>query len=297
MAKVLVVGLNPAWQKILEFGRLQPGEVNRAESLLQLASGKGINASKVLRRLGHEVSLLQVLGGAQGERCLAACQGMDIRSLHARVDEETRICFTLVDKERGEATEIIEPFRIGDPGLDAALFKTLPTDATAFDAILLSGTLPDGLSADFYGRILDRFRPRVSLLDACKGVDRALMDRVAVVKVNKREYAELEPRLGETGPLFLVTDGAGEAAVLRDREVLGRMPVTRLERVRNPIGSGDAVSAGTLHFLLEGLEPSEAFRRALAMGSASCLELEPSAFAWETYESLLPKIGPFRKAG
>jgi fructose-1-phosphate kinase PfkB-like protein len=297
MAQVLVVGLNPAWQKIMEFGRLHPGEVNRAESLVQLASGKGMNAAKVLRRLGHTVSLLQVLGGSNGQRCLVACQALDIKSLHAWAEEETRQCQTLVDLERGEATEIIEPFAVETEGLDAALLKALPADASAFDAVLISGTVPDGLPNGIYGRILERFHPKVSLLDAYRGVDRALLEQAAVVKVNKREYAVLEPLCGETGPLFLVTDGAGEASVIRDREVLGRIPVTRLERVRNPIGAGDTVSAGTLHFLLEGLEPAEAFRRGLAMGSASCLNLEPAQFAWEEFESLLPKVGPVRKAG
>ena len=87
MAPILVVGLNPAWQKILEFEVLEPGEVNRARSLVQLASGKGMNAAKVLRRLGHEVHLLQVLGGSNGQRCLEGCMSLGIRSLHAWVDE------------------------------------------------------------------------------------------------------------------------------------------------------------------------------------------------------------------
>ena len=76
MAKILVVGLNPAWQKVLCFRDFRPGEVNRAVSLDALASGKGINTAKVLRRLGHEVWLLQILGGDNGRRCQEACEAM-----------------------------------------------------------------------------------------------------------------------------------------------------------------------------------------------------------------------------
>src|SRR5690349_17835553 len=110
MAKILVAGLNPAWQKLLEFPKLELGEGNRARSMLQLGSGKGMNAAKVLRRMGHEVDLLQVLGGPNGQRCLAACQGLGIRSVHAWTEEETRLCTTLVELDPEASTEIIEPF-------------------------------------------------------------------------------------------------------------------------------------------------------------------------------------------
>lgn len=297
MAKILVVGLNPAWQKILEFKALRPGEVNRAETLVQLASGKGMNAAKVLRRLGHEVHLLQILGGSNGQRCLVACQALDIRSAHAWIEEETRECLTLVDLAGGVATEIIEPFETESPGLGPSLMAALPADPAAFDGIVLSGTIPSGPPADMYSRILAHYRPRHSLLDGWKGVDAALLDKAGLVKVNREEYAALAPIVRGEGPLFLITDGARDASVLRGGRILCRIPTARLEKIRNPIGAGDTVSAGTLHFLLEGLAPEEAFRRGLAMGSASCLDLEPAQFAWEAFESLLPRTGPALAGG
>lgn len=296
MAKILVVGLNPAWQKILEFRRLLPGEVNRSNSLVQLASGKGMNAAKVLRRLGHEVHLLQVLGGSNGQRCLVACQSLDIRSLHAWSEEETRQCMTLVDLDREESTEIIEPFETETPGLEEALLEALPADPDGYGGILLCGTVPRGLPADIYARILERFNPRVSLLDAWQGVDAALLAKAGLVKVNRKEYAALQPLAGKLGPLFLVTDGAGEAAVIHRGRTRARIPVARLDKVRNPIGAGDTVSAGAMHYLLEGLPTPEAFRRGLAMGSASCLNLEPAQFAWDQFEDLLPRMGPVQEA-
>jgi fructose-1-phosphate kinase PfkB-like protein len=260
-----------------------------------MASGKGMNAAKVLRRLGHDVHLLQVLGGANGKRCLAGCEALGIRSVHAWADEETRLCTTLVDLGRGQATEIIEPFETRTAGLEDALLGSLPSDPAAYAGLLLCGTVPPGVSRDIYARLLDRFAPRVSLLDAWQGVDAALLGKAGMVKVNRREYAALEPLAGAGGPLFLVTDGAREAAVIRGGRTLFRIPMAALDKVVNPIGAGDTVSAGTLHFLLEGLSPEEAFRRGLALGSASCLRLEIAGFAWEDYEALLPRVGPARE--
>jgi fructose-1-phosphate kinase PfkB-like protein len=295
MAKVLVAGLNPAWQKILEFGSFSPGEVNRAASLIQLASGKGMNAAKVLRRLGHEVHLLQVLGGANGQRCLVACQALGIASLHAWIEEETRTCTTLVDRALGTATEIIEPFEIEADGVSDALVGMIPPGG-GFDAVLVCGTAPQGLPAGLYGRILDRAAAPHVLLDACKEVDAALLDKASWVKVNRKEYGVLAPLGTGLRPDFLVTDGAADAEVLRAGKAVHRIAPPRLERAPNPIGAGDAVAGGTLHFLLDGLEPAEAFRRGMAMGSASCLDLEPAQFAWDDYERLLRSAGPVRSA-
>ncbi|HLP42355.1 MAG TPA: PfkB family carbohydrate kinase [Fibrobacteria bacterium] len=300
MAHILVAGLNPAWQKILEFANLDIGEVNRAETLIQLASGKGLNAAKVLRRLGHEVTLLQVVGGANGQKCLEACQALGIRSVHFRVEEETRQCLTLVDRGRGTVTEIIEPFATGMDGIGESLLAALPAHPDAFDAVLLCGTLPPGVPEDIYSWLLDRYRSSLRLMDAWKGVDEALT-RLAeadagmgYLKINRKEYASLEAalsRLPAPGPLVLVTDGSADATLIRRGRVLGRIPVSRLIGVRNPIGAGDAVTAGSAHYLLQGMEPAEAFRHGLAMGSASCLTLEPAQFAWEDYESLLAGTG------
>ena len=67
MAKVLVVGMNPAWQITLEFTSFHWGQVNRAEARHEFVAGKGQNVAKVLSRFGHEAWLLQVIGGANGQ--------------------------------------------------------------------------------------------------------------------------------------------------------------------------------------------------------------------------------------
>ncbi len=295
MAKVLVVGLNPAWQKVLEFPVLHAGEVNRARSSQSLASGKGFNAAKVLSRLGHEVWLLQVLGGANGRRCLEACEALGIRSVAAWVDEETRECLTLLDAAGGTATEIIEPFSIGKPGLDRELLAELPQDPNAFAAIAICGTVPPGLAPDIYAGLLARFRPRVSVVDAWQGLDADALAKATCVKMNAGELDLLERRLGRkltdpAGPLFAITAGSGDAFMLRGSRTLARFHPPRLEAIVNPIGAGDTVTAGLLHHLAEGCSAPEAFRRALAMGSASCLNRLPAEYAESDYLRLLDLV-------
>lgn len=305
MSKVLVVGLNPAWQKVLEFPALRLGEVNRARAGQSLASGKGFNTAKVLSRLGHEVWLLQVLGGANGRRCLEACEALGIRSVAAWVDEETRECLTLL--ENGEssgkddgvgvkaATEIIEPFAISKPGLDRELLAELPAAPDAFEAVAVCGTIPAGLSADIYGDLLARYAPKVSVVDAWQGLDASSLAKVSCAKMNAEELGMLKQRVGyafadPSGPLFAITAGPGEAYMLRGGRTLARYAPPRLDAVVNPIGAGDTVTAGLVHHLTQGCAAPEAFRRALAMGSASCLNRLPAEYAEADYLRLLAMV-------
>ena len=282
MAKILVVGLNPAWQKVLDFQDFRAGEVNRAKSLSALASGKGINAAKVLRRLGHEVWLLQVLGGENGKRCLEGCEELGIRSLYAWVEAETRQCITLLhgpgpsdgsghpgeftgpgSSGPGGTTEIIEPFRVRQAGVGEALLGVLPEDPDFFDAVVVSGSVPSGIDEGLYESILESFQPSVTVIDAWKGLGAAALERATCIKMNQAEFGALAERMGSQGAgeaLFLITSGGGEASMLRSGNTLARLLPPRLSDLINPIGAGDTVTAGLTHFLLQGLKASEAFR-------------------------------------
>lgn len=317
MARILVVGLNPAWQTVLGFPDFRPGQVNRARSAESLASGKGINAAKVLRRLGHEVTLLQILGGENGRKCLEACDALGVRSLHAWVAAETRHCLTLLHRDReadgggdgesrqraadagpgtapGETTEIIAPFAVDGPGVGALLLGSLPGEPDAFEGVAICGTVPPGAGEGIYDAVLERFRPRASVVDAWQGLRPESLARAGCLKLNTAEHAALLERLGPEAVSevrFLLTSGAGVASVLRGAEVLARLEPPRLASVANPIGAGDTVTAGVLHHLLAGLEPVEAFRRGLAMGSASCLRRLPADYRDEDVTALLPLAG------
>lgn len=294
MAKILVVGLNPAWQKVLEFPSFRLGEVNRAKISASMASGKGFNAAKVLRRFGHEVWLLQILGGENGRRCLAACEAKGIRSLHVWSGGETRQCLTLLSGAgEASATELIEPFRVEEPGVGEALLDSLPAGGSAFDAVAVCGSAPPGSGDGIYDRLLDRLRPGISVIDAWQGLAAETLTRATCVKLNLAERESLLDRLGAESlgeALFLVTAGSGDATVWKSGSVQARLRPPGVSGPLNPIGAGDTVTAGVVHGLLQGRDASEAFRHALAMGTASCLERLPAEYSQEEYERLLPLV-------
>jgi fructose-1-phosphate kinase PfkB-like protein len=279
MAKILVAGLNPAWQQVLVLSALKIGEVNRAAESFGLAGGKGMNAAKILARAGHEVSLLQVLAGPNGDRMLDGCTSLGIQSLHAFVAGETRAAVTLVHE--GVATEIIEPFSVGErregPDLATSLLETVPDDVD-YDALLVCGTLPAGLDPDFYARLLERVRARTIVWDSVVGFSAEVARRITWLKVNADEHRALAPWLEEfrAHPALLVTDGPRDA-VVRHPEAGGSYRLPPLGPLVSPIGAGDTVTAILVDGLLHAAMPVHAaISRALACSMASCLSPLPA---------------------
>jgi fructose-1-phosphate kinase PfkB-like protein len=193
----------------------------------------------------------------------------------------------------GGTTEIIEPFRVRQAGVWEALIDVLPEDSGFFDAVVVSGSVPAGIEVGIHEAILEMYQPSVSVIDAWQGLGATALERATCVKLNQSEFAALSAQLGPQGAgdtLFLVTSGGGEASMLRSGNTLARLLPPRLSDLLNPIGAGDTATAGLTHFLLQGLKASEAFRRGLAMGSASCLHPLPAEFTDEDYLALLPLV-------
>jgi tagatose 6-phosphate kinase len=61
-------------------------------------------------------------------------------------------------------------------------------------------------------------------------------------------------------------------------------------RVRNPIGSGDAVTAGIAHSLLRRQTLDQGLRLGTALGTANCLNLYPGRIEPSAYRQILEQV-------
>lgn len=305
MARILVVGMNPAWQSVLTLPSLEVGGVVRCSESQSLASGKGINCARVLARLGHDVTVMQVLAGERGRRCLEGCERAGIRSVHVWCEGETRQCLTLRDEKNQTVTEIIEPFAVDyRPAWGQTLLRQA-ADLGRFDAAVVLGSLPHGWTSSFYSELLDAMQVDLKVLDTLQGLDPAALNQVTWIKVNHDEWTAYWKRVGkrphehpnhadvtgDAAPAWraLITQGASPATVESALARLGRVEMPRIEVV-NPIGAGDTVSAGLTHHLLMGRDMPSAVLGALSMGAASCLELLPAHYRQEIAAELREKM-------
>ncbi len=230
MAKILVVGLNPAWQSVMAFAELRPGRVNRATESVSFASGKGINAAKVLKRLGHEVHILQILGGENGRRCLGGCLELGLHSLDVWVETETRQCSTLRDLGNGQVTELIAPFTVGrgavaddrasaesdsaagnspdrksqpllgEPERITAELLNRVDSSEGYAAVVVCGSVPAGLPASILPDILRKVCAPIAVVDAWQGFAGEDLGLATCFKLNREENASLCGKMGWAPP-------------------------------------------------------------------------------------------------
>jgi len=282
---ILVIGLNPAWQKILIFKEdFIKGEVNRARDMLTFASGKGANFAKVAMKNGNIAMLAQFVGGGTGEMYSSDLKSAGLILLDQRVNAPTRICTTLLSSV-SEATELIEPSGRISEDEAAELYLKIEKHAKLCDAFAICGTFPPGISVDFYVKIakLAKKTNKPLLLDSYKGIAPVLDVGVEILKINRRELAVLSENndVHKGGMeiirkysvnILAVTDGS-EKAYLFTADGCSEYSIPSIDNVVNPIGAGDTVSATLFSEYLNGTSIHDAFRKALDAGSESCRHL------------------------
>jgi 1-phosphofructokinase family hexose kinase len=290
---IRVVGPNPAMDRTSVLPSIQLDAVNRATRVLALPGGKGLDVARGVRRLGGDVAIYGFVGGLVGQYLRRACRNEGIVDRQLEIDGDSRICTIIVEERTGRTTVLNEPGPTVAPAEGRLLIDTLVGDGAAGDLVVLSGSLPLGLSQRFYAEIVRRVTPSGArvLVDASGPLLRQAVARNPwMVKSNLREFAtltgrEFDPadrgallddmrRLVEQGVgLVVVTLGAaGLLAMAPEGGVRVTVPAVRAV---NPTGSGDAFMAGFAVATQEGQDTERALRVGAACAVANAMSVTP----------------------
>jgi fructose-1-phosphate kinase PfkB-like protein len=286
---VLAVGPNPAYQKAVEIPHFEPFVVNRSTNVRACAGGKGIHFAKAANRIQPGcATVAHLLGGDTGKAIHEWCRE-DGPQLVTWTSAPTRTCTTLLCQETNRMTEIIEPTGALTEA-EIADFKSQVTMAAAkADVVALCGTYPSCLGEHFYAEVAAANPDALVVLDGYRGVDAVLSSgRVDVLKINEYELTSLtgEKDLLAAGELALskwslqwlgITAGP-DAAALFGRDCHWRFRIPPVDKVANPIGAGDTVSAVFTLGLAAGDAPEKAFAHGLAAATESCLSMTGADF-------------------
>ena len=307
MKKVLCLGLTPALQRTLVFERLTIDEVNRAGQVVESAAGKALNTARALVKLGTEALTAGFNGGATGGRVAEYLKSYGVGNALTVMPSETRICTTLLNQADGSVTELVEEA----PEPEARLLKRFVRDNRVLTAqaamLVISGTLPPFAADDFYVTFVQKAtRAGVPVvIDSHKAaLINVLFERPFIAKLNVREMQmtlqqpmHSEQRIlrgmrdlrGMGAQNVVVTQGGGFAYLLTAQGIFRYLP-PQTPKYINAIGSGDCVTAGIVHAVLQGKEVSAALRYGLACGSANVECLTPADFDPRRVTALLRGI-------
>jgi tagatose 6-phosphate kinase len=119
------------------------------------AGGRGVTVARVLRAFGHDVLAAGLAGGASGEQIIQDLARSGVPTAFTLIRGESRRLFRFAGPESGGPV-----LRFGEPGpyitteelgRFAADYRRLTAGAAA---VVLCGSLPDGLPADTYGSLV-----------------------------------------------------------------------------------------------------------------------------------------------
>lgn len=294
---ILVLGPNPAWQKVLTFGTFRADAINRAGKRLLFASGKGVNFCRAARcHGGNHTELFQFAGGDNGRNLTRALEQEHFR--HHTIElaaAETRMCTTCLSESDGTITELIEPPPQVSPAELRKLLDAVKAAVPQAALIAFCGTLPPGAET-LYAEVARTAAAagKMLLIDSVVNLAQLLElgGRQAYLKINAEELRDFSGETDCTAAfrrLFAryqlrgaaITAGAGNA-LFSDGETLVRYELPRLKKVVNPIGCGDTASAVFAAELRNGAAPQAAFQTALGAAIANCLSPICGEFTPET---------------
>jgi tagatose 6-phosphate kinase len=304
--KILCLGTTPAVQRVMIFHKLALDAVNRAATTLDGAAGKSVNVAKVLKAMGEQPVATGFLGGGRGNFLQQALEANGIESDFVTVSTPTRQCITVIDESVGTHTELVEESRpVGVEDFDklmAVVRRRLPECR----AMVMSGTIVTGGPMNLYSECT-RLAENAGALSVVDGQGSALLEALpakpGLVKPNRTELAatlalDLEDdvsirqamrELVERGAQRVVVTAGKEATLALDWKIFWQVMPPRIKTV-NPIGSGDACTAGLVSRLVRGDDLVEACRWGTAAGAANALRSMPGEVNREDVERLVREI-------
>lgn len=281
MAHILTLTLNPALDLTVRLPRLEPGAVNRSETLLTHAAGKGVNVAQVLADLGHHLSVGGFLGAANPEAFDALIASRGFGDAFIRVPGETRSNIKIAEQD-GRVTDINAPGPLVSEQAQKDLLNMIAIIGPGFDAVVVAGSLPRGVSPQWFQAMLQQLKDlglKVALDTSGEALRAGLQAGPWLVKPNTEELAEVlgNPtdainQLHQQGvEHVVVSDGAAGVTWYSSGATLHATPPT--VEVASTVGAGDSLLAGMLHGLLSGDTPEHTLRRATAIAAMAVTQI------------------------
>ncbi|MCG3135132.1 MAG: Tagatose-6-phosphate kinase [Planctomycetes bacterium] len=297
---------NPALDKTLLVAALRHGAVNRARESHLDPGGKGVNAARVVHRLGRPAVALVVAGGAVGKLLLRELHDEGVTHEAVWVPEETRLNVIVVDEATGESTRVWDRGAPVPPSVLSAIGGMRDRHLDQATVLVCAGTLPPGVPDDWYAECIEAAHERGvrTILDSDGESFRAgLAAEPSVIKPNAREAEYVLGRrlvdekdviagaveLLRRGPEAVVISMGGSGSVLATEDGVVRAIPPTVDR-KSAVGSGDSLVAGLAIALHEHMHLSEGLRIGTAAGAATAMTVGTQLGTREEIDALLPSV-------
>lgn len=289
---VVTINLNPAVDMTIMVNNFQPGIVNRAETMVINAGGKGVNVASVLAEYGISVGVTGFLGRDNAQIHEKHFSSKGIEDHFVRIPGETRINVKVNDRSTHLTTDINLPGLRPTPDDFGFLLSKLDILAHDADWFILTGGLPPGLSPEVYGQLINllKGKGRSVVLDTSgEALRKGLQAKPDWVKPNLEELrvlldkppsgtvevTDLAKTLVKSGIGHVVVSMGPDGALFVSEKEIFRMVPPKVSAV-STVGAGDSLVAGLVAGAIKGLSFTDQARLAIAFSVAAVTRETPS---------------------
>lgn len=289
MASILTITLNPALDLTVRVPQLETGEVNRSQALLCHAAGKGLNVAQVLADLGHSLTVSGFLGEDNQQAFEALFTRRGFADAFIRVPGETRSNIKLAEDD-GRVTDINGPGPQVSDLAQQALLDKLDQIAASHDAVVVAGSLPLGVTAQWLRELVLRLKAlglKVILDTSGDALKEGLSAGPWLVKPNAEELSTAlgctissvdsqvaaATQLQTYGISHVVISHGADGVNWFSRGIQTLQAVPPKVRVASTVGAGDSLLAGMMHGLLSGHSPEQTLRTATAIAAMAVTQI------------------------
>ncbi len=284
--RVVTLTMNPAIDSNCSVERVEPEAKMRCDEPSFFPGGGGINVARAIRELGGHAIAYWTKGGALGDLLKHLLDLSRTANQALPIAGMTRE--NLVVTERASGCQ----YRFCMPGPRLleheaenciAQLRSMPPA----DYLVLSGSLPPGVTDDFYARIARSIHSdcRVVLDTSGQALRDGLKAPIYLIKPNLKELGGLVGRevcsasdikdisksLIEQGRVRIVVTSLGaDGAIVVTSEGAEHIPAPQVP-IRSKVGAGDSAVAGIVVGLVRGLSITQAVRFGVAAGSAAVI--------------------------
>ena len=297
---IYTVTLNPSIDYIVRLDQVQVGSVNRMDSDDKFAGGKGINVSRVLKRLDIPNTATGFIGGFTGKFITDTLADEEIETRFVQVAEDTRINVKI---KADQETEINGT----GPTVELAQLeelKAILSGLTSEDTVVFAGSSAKNLGNVIYKDLIALTRQTGAQV-VCDFEGQTLIDSLdyqpLLVKPNNHELGdifgvklenldEIEKYARELlakGAQNVIISMAGDGALLVTSEgAYFAKPIKGT--VKNSVGAGDSMVAGFTGEFVKSKDAVESFKWGVACGTATTFsdDLATAEYIKETYEKV-----------
>ena len=302
---IYTVTLNPALDRFIVVEQLLTEDTTRILSETPYAAGKGIDVARVIRELGGQNVALGLVGGFEGLQLEGLLINASVITDFTKISGETRTNIILREQTKGRQYVI----SAAGPEVNAAeigLFYHKFNQIQDMDYVVLSGSLPRGVTPNLYGQLIlaGKKKSAFIVLDTDgKSLRESIEYQPTCIKPNTYELSRLAERelqteseiigfcekIHEKGiPYILVSRGKKGLLLSSGKKKIKAIapPV----EVDSTVGAGDSVVGGFVLAHSQGKGLAECVRLSCAAGTATAQTPGTELCHRMDVEDILPKV-------